>query len=312
MGFLKNALLVVCVVAFWSCEDQIFPDLNTNDPIIVVDAWVNNMPETQVISISTTQDYFDNSIPVGVANAEVRVRDENGRVYEFTPTSRTGEYTWEPTPETPAMGEIGLDYFLEVNVGNLSITSATSLNRVPPIDSITFYFAEGDAFFPDAYFAEVWARDFEGSGDCYWLRTWKNGELLNKPSEISVIYDAGFSAGAEVDGLIFIRPIRESVNPFDEDENEEFLPPYAPGDSIYVELNSISIEAFNFLLNVAEQTNRTGGFAELFAVPLSNVGTNLTATENDQPAKVLGFFNLAAVSSKGEFLDPNNLPGPRN
>ena len=99
-----------------------------------------------------------------------------------------------------------------------------------------------------------------------------------------------------MDGSIFIRPIRDAVNPF-EDEDGTFLSPYSPGDSIYVELHSISNEAFFFLNEVRLQTDRPGGFAELFASPLSNVPSNIVSTNEE--TDVLGFFTVSGVSALG-------------
>ena len=48
-----------------------------------------------------------------------------------------------------------------------------------------------------------------------------------------VAYDAGFSAGSQTDGITFIQPIRDGINPFDQDSEENFLPPYIPGDSVF-------------------------------------------------------------------------------
>ena len=125
---------------------------------------------------------------------------------------------------------------------------------------------------------------------------------MNKPSEINLAYDAGFSAGGNFDGVSFITPIRQGINPFDQDDNDEIIPPYLPGDSVYVEIHSITLEAFNFMNEVAIQTNRPGGFSELFASPISNVSTNIF-NANNSSRKALGFFNVAAVSGLGKRLE---------
>jgi hypothetical protein len=308
MQVIRKYGLLVLAIAFLGCEDQIFPDLNTNETVIVVDAWVNNMPEPQVITITGTQAYFDNSEPQGLEGAEVKIKDETGKEYIFLPSDKVGEYVWSGDSTNPVFGQSGLMYDLEIKINGTTITSSTRMGRSPVIDSIRFHFVEGTQFLDDSYFAELWAKDFTGPGDTYWIRTWKNGKLLNKPSEISIAFDAGFSAGGIVDGLIYIQPIRDSINPFDQDENDDFLPPYLPGDSVYCEIHSLSIVAHDFLNRVVTQTNRTGGFGELFAQPLANVGTNLKISGNEQ---ILGFFNVAAVTSNQAVLDPNNLPGPR-
>ena len=72
------------------------------------------------------------------------------------------------------------------------------------------------------------------------------------------------------------------------------------GDSVYVEIHSISNEAYFFLSQVIIETNREGGFGALFATPLANVSTNIIP--NDPANLVAGFFNIASVSSDGARL----------
>lgn len=307
---MKRLFILLTTLALLSCEDEIFPTLNTNEPIIVVDAWVTNQPEAQTIRLTRTQAYFSSQFAPGLTGAMVTITDQDGLVYTFSDQDN-GDYVWEPTAAVPVFGTSGKSYRLLIEVGNTVLESNTVMGRVPEIDSIGFRFEPGDSFFPDSYFADVWARDPVGPGDTYWIKTWKNGTYLSKPSEISLAYDAGFSAGGNVDGLIFIQPIRDSINPFDQDDNDDFLPPYSPGDSVYVEIHSLTDDAYKYLSDIRIQTDRPGGFGELFATPLSNVGTNIRVISNGGEDKVLGYFNVAAVSSAGRFLDPDNLPGER-
>lgn len=307
---MKRLFILLTTLTFLSCEDEIFPTLNTNEPIIVVDAWVTNKPEPQIIRLTRTQDYFTDQFAQGITSAVVAVTDEDGLIYNFTEQGN-GNYVWEPTSELPVFGSSGKSYRLLIQVGSTTLESNTTMGRVPEIDSIGFRFEPEDDFLPDSYFADVWARDPVGTGDTYWIRTWKNGEYLSKPGEISLAYDAGFSAGGNVDGLVFIQPIRDSINPFDQDDNDDFLSPYSPGDSIYVEIHSLTDDSYKYLSDIQIQTDRPGGFGELFATPLSNVGSNIKVISNGGEDNVLGFFNVAAVSSAGRLLDPNNLPGER-
>lgn len=307
---MKRLFILLTTLTIMSCEDEIFPTLNTNDPIIVVDAWVTNKPEPQTIRLTRTQDYFTDQFAAGIIGAQVIVTDEDGLEYNFMEQGN-GDYVWEPTVDQPVFGMSGKSYRLIVEAGNTILESNTQMGRVPEIDSVGFRFEPEDGFLPDSYIADLWARDPVGEDDTYWIKTWKNGVYLSKPSEISLAYDAGFSAGGNIDGLIFIQPIRDSINPFDEDDNDEILSPYAPGDSIYVEIHSLSEESFKYLTDLRTQTNRPGGFGELFATPLANVGTNVRVISNNGEEDVLGFFNVAEVSTGGRFLDPNNLPGER-
>lgn len=283
-----------------SCEDIIHPTLEDADPIIVIDAWVSDQPGPQEIRVMLSQPYFDNTLPPGVTGATVQVTDDLGTVYIFEEDlTEAGVYRWTPALPNEVFGHVGRTYTLSALVAGEAFESVTTMKRTTPIDSITFTFEEGNSFQEDSYYGEVWARDSIGAGDAYWIKTWKNGELLSKPEEINLAYDAGFSSGGEFDGVYFIYPIRAAINPFDQDENDKFLSPYVPGDSVFVEIHSISDEAFDFLNQVIIQTNRPGGFGELFATPLANVSSNIVNTD-DQGTQVVGFFNVASVSGVGK------------
>jgi hypothetical protein len=73
------------------------------------------------------------------------------------------------------------------------------------------------------------------------------------------------------------------------------------GDTLYVEIQSISLAAFNYLTQVNIQTNRPGGFSELFSPPIANVPTNIMNLSSNGK-KAVGFFNVAAVSGRGKRL----------
>ncbi len=285
---------------FTACEDIIDPTLEDAEPVIVFDAWISDTPGPQEIRIMLSQPYFDNTLPPGVQGATVQVTDNLGVVYDFVEDlTEPGVYRWTPALQDETLGHVGRTYTLSALVAGETFESTTTMSRTTPIDSITFTFDEGNAFMEDSYIAEVWARDSIGSGDAYWIKAWKNGGLLSKPSEINLAYDAGFSSGGEFDGVYFIYPIRTGINPYDQDENDVFLSPYMPGDSVYVEIHSLSDAAFSFLSQVIIQTNRPGGFGELFATPLANVSTNVVNT-NSNGTPAVGFFNVASVSGFGK------------
>jgi len=293
----KNILFVFTLsVAFYSCEDVIDPELEDAQPILVIDAWLNNTPGTQQIKLMRTQPYFENVLPPGVSGAVVTVVDEKNKVYDFTETE-PGTYVWTPVG-SEVFGEVGLTYQLTVKNGTETFVSESRMGRTPAIDSITFFLEPGGQFLNDLYLAEFWSMDPLESGDAYWIKTFKNGNQLLKPNEIVTAYDAGFSKGGNFSGVTFIAPIRRAINPFDEAEDGTFNSPYAVGDSVYVQIHSITEASFNFLNEVRIQTDRPGGFGELFATPLANVSTNIRNT-NSNGSKVVGFFNVGAVSGLG-------------
>ncbi|MEL7145207.1 MAG: DUF4249 domain-containing protein [Bacteroidota bacterium] len=314
---MKNLLYIFSfVLLVSSCEDVINPELPQADPIIVIDAWVNDQSVPQNIFVTRTQPYFQNDFPAKVPGATVFIEDERGVRYDFVENDTA--YTWVPDPESPFTEFVvtsGVEYSLTVAIDGETFVSEMAAGRVPEIDSLKFSFNEEDAFVKEDYYTgEFVATDFPGSGDTYWIRTYKNGIELRKPDEINIAYDAGFSRGGNVDGVVFIQPIQDGVNPFDEDpENDNtFFAPYLVGDELYVEIHSISEPAFFFLNEVAIQTDRQGGFGALFAQPLANVSTNIVNADPNSDESVLGFFNVAMVSSRRAVLTEERAQAARD
>lgn len=288
----------------WACDDDITVSTASAYPILNVDAWLNNKSEKQYIYLTTTQDYFDNDdLPPTVSGATVTVTDDQGKVFAFIEdnTNLDGAYVWTPA-SGETIGVVGRSYTLAVVYDGETFTSTSSMNRVPPVDSITLTLEEGSGMMSDEYRAQFWATDPAGKGDVYRIKTYKNGSLLNKTSEMNIAYDGGTSSGSGFDGVTFSLPVRSAINAFDEDEDGKRVAPLVNGDSIYVEINSLNLVSYNYLNEVITQTDRNGGLSELFtSAPLANVSTNITNT-NTNGSAVVGFFNVAAVKGYGKKL----------
>jgi hypothetical protein len=297
----KVVALLFVIIGLASCDTVIHPDLASAPPVLVVEAWLNDKSEKQIIQLTKTQPYFDTSTPIGVNGATVIVTDDLNTVYAFVDDgTNTGTYQWTP-PLGQSIGSAGRKYALSVQTNSETFQASAEMKRTTPVDSITFTLKPEFQFPDDSYVAEFWATDSKGQGDTYWIKTFKNGALLNKPEEINVAYDAGFSAGGDFDGATFIPPIRDAINPVDKDpkKSNQNLPPYVEGDSVYVEIHSLSYAAFDHLQQVIVQTQRTGGFGALFARPIDNVSTNVV-NNNPGGSKVVGFFNVSAVKGLGK------------
>ncbi|MBN8650789.1 MAG: DUF4249 domain-containing protein [Cytophagales bacterium] len=289
-------ILLFTAAIFYSCEDVINPELEIAEPVLVIDAWINNLPDSQKVILTRTQPYFQNILPPAVSGAIVTITDQNGTVFSFL-EDKPGEYVWVPSGND-VFGTLGLNYALSVQTNGETFVAESRMGRVPVVDSITFFVQEGNQFIDDLYQAEFWAKDPVETGDAYWIKFYKNGVQQNKPSEIITAYDAGFTKGGNFSGVEFIPPIRRAINPFDTDANDQLLSPYKVGDSVSVRIHAVTEAAFNFLNQVAIQTDRPGGFSELFSTPLANVSTNIRNL-NTNGSKVVGFFNVGAVSGLG-------------
>ena len=293
--FFNLIALIGLMFSTQSCETEITPALDTFEPIITIDAWLTSMPGEQTIYINQTAAYFDESGYPTVSGAQVSVVDNIGNTFVFEETE-SGTYVWGSDTTETSFVQTNKVFQLEIIYDGVVYTASSEARRSPEIDSIVVEKREEELGLPEGYYAQFYARDFSGSGDTYWIKAFKNGQYLNKPSEINIAYDAAFSAGGNFDGSVFISPIREGINPYDEDENEDIISPYTPGDSIRVEVWSVTEDAFYFLADIAELTNREGGIGALFASPIYNTKSNFRV-DGEFSEAVTGYFSTSVVNS---------------
>jgi len=294
------ALLFLLAIGI-GCEDVIEVDLEGGDEQLVVDAWITNQSQPQEIRLRRTSPYFEASPSPAESGATVIVSESNGNQYIFTEDGNSGNYIWTPAAGEQ-LGTVGNGFQLDINLSDGKNYQAVSfLNRTTPVDSIAAVYEEESLGRPEGFYCEFFARDPVGPGDTYWIKTFKNGEFLNKPNEINIAFDAGFTPGAMVDGVTFITPIRSFVNRIadsgDSAVDTDSFPPYVEGDSIRIEIHSLNFASFDFLSQA--QTQLTLGDAGIFAEPPTNVPTNITALNGTEARdKPVGFFNVAAVEAR--------------
>jgi hypothetical protein len=289
---MKNIFLgLLAILALSACEEVISLEVQNGEEQLVVDGWLTTEPTEQLVRLTLSQPYFDNSKAKGVKGAQVIIFEADSTAHTFIDRGN-GEY-YLPKEQISFL-KTGRQYALYVNYKGEEFASFSKINRVPSIDSISyeffsFPFISGDSTESKGYFAEFYAKDPKGEGDTYWIRTTKNGKFINMPTQISIAYDAGFSPGSKSDGLLFIQPIRQSIN-------DNF---YQHKDSIHVELWSITPEAFYYLLQVRQESGNGG----IFATPPANIPTNIFNLNEKSPQKAIGFFGLSAVSSFSTVVD---------
>lgn len=293
--FFLPFFFATAAIILFSCEDPIEVPSQFEEPQLVVDAWLTTEAKPQSIILSRSVDYFQGGRPDSVANATVKVcRERDAVCFDFT-HQRGGTYTW-PADNGRSLGQLDDVFSLRIELdGQVYVqNNEVKANRTAIIDSIRVYFEEESLFNEEGFYSELFARDWPGQGDTYLIRAYKNDTLLNRPSEIGLAFDATFDAGAGIDGVYFIAPIRQIIN----SQNEDGAPvPYKSGDSIYVEVHSLHRVAFNFLQIAIEQIGNTG----LFAVPLANAPGNIVDAATAEPA--LGVFNVAVVNSAKRVVD---------
>jgi hypothetical protein len=294
---MKPIYLFLLFLALTSCEEIVNLPSPVSDHYLVVEANLTNQNTPQQIILSRSQDYFDQSAAPKLGGAQVTVSDTLGHQFNFVEkVAQSGIYVWEPSAQQPTIGKAGTTFTLNVKWQNETVTAKAKMNRVPPIDSILYQY--DDAFGRQSandnpkkgYDAQFYARDFRGAGDCYRVKTYRNGVLFNDPINLTLIYDAGFQKGAMTDGLMFILPIRRSISPR----------LYVENDKIRVELWSISEDEFNFYSQARLELNNAG----LFSRPAANIPTNIQNTNPVSKLQGTGWFGVSAVSSFETVVDP--------
>lgn len=285
---------LLVLIGLTSCTTVIDAKLDTGPTQLSVDALLTDQPGPQTIRLTQTAAYFDNNTPPAATSATVTVTDDKGKVYRFLDSTNTGYYVWRPTGND-TLGHVGRTYQLTIAYGGEMFQSSSRMNRVPPVDSLIFVKRKLNPLSTkEGYRAEFYAMDIPNETDYYRIRFFRNGELQNKPTNIITTQDGGFRTSTGVtDGLMFIVPIRRSINP-------DSL--YALKDVAKVEVHSLTAEAFAFWQLLRTQVTNGG----LFATPPTNVPTNIIKT-NPTGCPATGFFITSAVTSRTATVSDANI-----
>jgi hypothetical protein len=290
---MKYFILLIGILFLAACEDKIdlSDQLNNSQPQLVVDAFINNLAEPQVIVLSGTQSFFNNSTQQLLSGAIVTLTDaSNGISYGFNETTN-GKFV--SMAKGDSMLVSGHEYALNIKYKNETFVAYSKMNRVAPVDSLKFTASKDitGTVVPGKFRAEYFATDLPGLGDRYWIRFRRNGKLNTQAQIISISYDGSLGASTVSDGGVFILPLRQAIN--ESGIGKEYL----KGDSLMVEIYSVDNAAAFFLTSIANNSrNGTGGaFGALFSQPPYNLPTNIK-NNNANGLKPVGYFSTSAVS----------------
>ncbi|MBS3915891.1 MAG: DUF4249 domain-containing protein [Bacteroidetes bacterium] len=282
--------LFFAIVLFSACEDVIKVNVDPGPERLIVDAFVNNLPEKQVIRLTKSIPYFAKSgSEPGVEGATVAIVDTtNGglKIFNFS-DSGNGNYIFKPNAITGDTFTVDHNYVLIVVEGGDTLISLSRMQPTAPIDSLHITAEDGNTVgFKKGNYVELKANDLKGYGNTYWIKTFVNDTFRNRVFDINLAYDMTQTPNNQ-DGGEFIWPIRYgAIN--------DFGNPGKTGTKVRVEIHSITLETY-YYLNLIISENQNGG---LFATPPTNIGSNIFNFNQQKKRAVGGFFNVAAVSRK--------------
>lgn len=285
INFIYQTLIVIALLILSSCEDVVQIKLDQGKQLLVIDAFINDLRQTQKVRVTLSQNYFDNSNNVSVVpDATVLLKDITANTtYTFT-YALDGNYTYTLS-STDTIARVNHLYQLQVIYKGYTYTATALQKRTAIIDSIQVKYDKHNLITKESYRCILWGRDVPGPiPDFYWIKSFRNNIFFGKTSEINYAYDgaSGGSGGVRADGFVFTPNIAEAITPFG-----AYFQKY---DTCRVEIHSISEECFNMFIQIITNTNNQG----LFATTLENTKTNIVSP-SDVPLKAVGFFNMATV-----------------
>lgn len=277
------------------CEDVIDLDVKEGKEQLVVDAWLTDENETQTVTLSLSQPYFDQGKPKPALGAEVYVIREDSTRFQFLDPDQDGVYHF--TPRNSNYLRLNQRVGLYIKYQDEEYYALSELKRVPAIDSLKYQSITLPVKPEDSpqsgFLAQFFATDYPGEGDTYLVRSLKNDVLRTKSNEYTLSYDGGLSPGNKSDGMVFLQPIRMGIN----------SGLFVHQDKVTVELYSLPLDAYYFLGQLKSETNNGG----IFATPLANVPGNIFNRNPDSKEKALGCFFVSKVSRYSAYIDKSQV-----
>jgi len=261
IGFLLNT----------SCKKEINITLKSSAVRLVVDGLITDEGKSHIVKITQSSNYFNNDPEPEVSGAIVSISDGN-MITSLTETE-PGVY------ETPSdfKGEIGKTYSLDIKYNKEEYSGSSLIKPVMTVDSIYFQKIQNEnPNDPQRYRVLINAQELPEQGDCYAFYYYKNGVFMSDTLNRANIINDDFSNGIY---LIGFRALNVTAS---------------PGDTITLEIRSITRQYFDYLKLIMAQT-RTPNTP--FTGPPANVEGNMKDI-TDKSKQVMGYFTASAVYRK--------------
>jgi len=249
-------LSLLALFSLQSCEQEVDLSLEQGETKLVIEGWVTDQPGPYEFTIRRSGAYFGSTIATMVSGATLILSDDMGNVDTLVEGAPGHYYT------TYLEGQQEHEYAMEVQAYGEVYRASNYLTRINDFNFVIPFYSDTLVFGPGHYIL-VGADEQVGVGDFYQFRIWRNDSLFDGPGDVF------FSDDRLVDGQesLFVYPY-----------------PHEEGDTVVVEVRSISNLTYDYLITYIQQLNGSGG---PFGSPPENLLTNW---DND----ALGFFGTAS------------------
>jgi hypothetical protein len=316
-----NRLIILTLVVFLTaCVDPFDPPVQDYEELLVVEAFISDDDEPQVVKLSLSSAIDGEEFPP-VTGANVMLEDDQGNSYTF-PHEGSGYYYSVP-------GELdiqpGRTYTLVIILpgGESYVSEPVSLKETPPINDVYFklesFVSETDGTVQQG--AVILTDTESPDGEPLYLRYgWEETYMSVSPFPSFYVYNADSgSIDLREDNITECWLSGESSN-IDIETSEGLTDPdirehrvrYLSFNreqlnyrySILVKQYALDVEGYEFWKSLRETNENTGTLFDVLPFPL----TSNIYNESDPDQPVLGYFDIATVSSKRIYIDKDDLP----
>jgi hypothetical protein len=234
MKLLHKYIAVALLLAFTGCTEKIDLDLDSIPPAIVIEGRISNGTVLNYVRISESSPYLSDADNQPVLGATITLTEDG---YYYCPL------LWA--------GKLNSVYTLTVNYSGETYVAFDTIRPVTALDSLGYDYEDKPGTDNDGYYVSLYAQEPAGFGNYYQWSYFSNGAEK-----------AGLEWNASdefVDG--------NYINfQFEFDDQQEL------GDTVAVEMSSISLQYFKFVNQLLNQESS----GNLFDTPPANVLGNFT------------------------------------
>ena len=277
----RLSTILTIYILLSGCEDPITIDLPENQNSIVIEGWITNIDQQQIIKISRTRKFDESQPGEIISDAFVSVIQDT-ITYIFT-HQEEGTYL----SERNFSGTEGDFFGLQIILSEGDTIRSKTFERMPEtvaLDSISFDFFEQNSEIEPGqidriYFPVTFSSDPFSRSNFYRYVISRNDTVFNTPQDIELLDDRAINGNE----------FRNEFRTFN----------YLDGDKVTIELRSINRGAFDFFELLRNQSTSLGTSSGTSPASIDGNLENISDSEQT----VLGYFSCFAVSSQERILD---------
>ncbi len=278
---MKNIIIIlISITVLSACSEEV--DLTLPEPtdrLVVegrLEARVDGGGTDQILRLTSIGNYFNTNPADGITDAIVTLTDGNGETFDYIQQeNQNGTYLLNDF-----IAEVGNTYTLDIFWNDSHYQAKETIVECPPLDRVYQVFEEENTFEDGGLKLAIDFTDPSGRPNYYFWELFVDGENILR-------VDPGNSGNVIAkDDLFDGQQIRGYL------PNEERI--FEPGEEVLVKQIGLSAQAFDFYLQIFQQTGQTGAFIDVPPAMINGNIVNLTNKEN----YALGFFSASQIDTQ--------------